>query len=125
VYIASRSRSRVQAAITELHHTTGREAIFLEVDLADLSSVRRAATKFHELEPDLHTLFNNAGVMNCPVDQLTKDGYDMQWGTNVVVGRCLPNEYGILSDHLQCIGTLAIHAASHACPRARSTLFSR
>jgi retinol dehydrogenase-12 len=88
VYIASRSRSKVEAAITELRQTTGREAIFLEVDLADLSSVRRAAAKFIDSEPDLHILFNNAGVMNPPMDMLTKDGYDLQMGTNVVVGRC-------------------------------------
>ena len=56
-------------------------------------------------EPELHILYNNAyalldfvgsvgpltrllrsrrGVMGPPIDQLTEDGYDMQWGTNVL-----------------------------------------
>jgi retinol dehydrogenase-12 len=61
------------------------EAIFLELDLADLSSVRRAAAKFLELESNLHVLFNNAGVMATPPEMLSKDGYDLQWGTNVMV----------------------------------------
>lgn len=32
----------------------------------------------------MHMLFNNAGVMAPPVSQLTTDGYDLQFGTNVL-----------------------------------------
>lgn len=35
-------------------------------------------------ERQLHLLFNNAGAMLVPMDQLTKDGFDLQFGTNVI-----------------------------------------
>lgn len=54
---------------------------FLQLDLASLESIREFSTKFHELESSLHILINNAGVMACP-KTLTKDGFEMQMGTN-------------------------------------------
>lgn len=44
--MASRSESKAEAAIQELKKTTGKEAIFLKVDLADLKSVKTAAEEF-------------------------------------------------------------------------------
>ena len=41
---------------------TGKEAIFLELDLASLASVKEAATVFLSKEEELHMLFNNACV---------------------------------------------------------------
>lgn len=35
-------------------------------------------------EQELHVLFNNAGVMAAPVDMKTSNGYDLQFGTNVL-----------------------------------------
>ncbi len=35
-------------------------------------------------------LFNSGGVMFPPVDQLTADGYDLQFGTNVLGGYHVP-----------------------------------
>lgn len=46
VYIASRSKTKAEAAIEELKTATGREAIFLQLDLADLAAIRRAADEF-------------------------------------------------------------------------------
>ena len=46
VYIASRNRAKAEAAIAELKHETRREAIFLQLDLADLAAIRRAAEEF-------------------------------------------------------------------------------
>jgi NAD(P)-dependent dehydrogenase (short-subunit alcohol dehydrogenase family) len=48
------------------------------LDLADLSSVREFAAGWHG---DLDLLINNAGVMNVP-EARTKDGFEMQFGTN-------------------------------------------
>ncbi|MGY2876723.1 NAD(P)-dependent dehydrogenase (short-subunit alcohol dehydrogenase family) [Marmoricola sp. URHA0025 HA25] len=50
------------------------------VDLADLSSVGRAATHVAELGP-LDLLVNNAGVMALPYAR-TVDGFELQFGTN-------------------------------------------
>ena len=46
VYIAARDRKKSEAAIEELHEKTGGEAAFLELNLANLASVRRAAEEF-------------------------------------------------------------------------------
>ncbi|MET8248083.1 oxidoreductase [Streptomyces sp. NPDC005202] len=48
------------------------------LDLADLASVRAFAAGWHG---DLDLLINNAGVMNIP-EAATKDGFEMQFGTN-------------------------------------------
>ncbi|KAI0733894.1 hypothetical protein C8Q72DRAFT_500583 [Fomitopsis betulina] len=84
VYMASRSKEKADAAIKELQQQTGKEAIFLELDLSNLASVRKAAEEYLSKESVLHVLFNNAGVMWAPTELLTADGYDLQFGTNVV-----------------------------------------
>lgn len=84
VYLAARSPSKVEAALKDLKESTGKDAIFLKLDLGDLKSVKAAAEEFISKERELHILFNNAGVMNPPVDLLTADGYDLQFGTNVL-----------------------------------------
>ncbi|KAG8992134.1 hypothetical protein FRB94_011996 [Tulasnella sp. JGI-2019a] len=72
VYMASRIRGRAEEAIAELKVKTGREAIFLELDLADLSSVARAAKEFKSL-----------GYLRPPLTiMIFIDGYDLQFGTN-------------------------------------------
>ncbi|KAI0747564.1 NAD(P)-binding protein [Fomes fomentarius] len=84
VYLAARSRERAEVAIASLRQVTGKEAIFLELDLASLASVKKAADEFLSMEQKLHVLFNNAGVLQPLPDQLTVDGFDLQWGVNVV-----------------------------------------
>ncbi|KAH9920280.1 NAD(P)-binding protein [Fomitopsis serialis] len=84
VYMASRSKEKADAAIKELVQQTGKEAIFLELDLSSLASVRKSAEEFMSKEKELHILFNNAGVMWPPRELLTADGYDLQFGTNVL-----------------------------------------
>ncbi|KAK0211156.1 NAD-binding protein [Desarmillaria ectypa] len=67
VYIGCRSPEKAKKAIDHLRaECGGKEAIFLPLDLASLK--------------ELHVLFNNAAVMEPPVDQLTKDGYDLTIG---------------------------------------------
>ncbi|KAF5342505.1 hypothetical protein D9611_001521 [Ephemerocybe angulata] len=84
VYFAARDKTRAEQAIEELKEETGKEGIFLQLDLSDLHSVKRAVEEFQKQETQLHILFNNAGVMEPPIEQLTKQGYDLQFGTNVL-----------------------------------------
>ncbi|THV07125.1 NAD(P)-binding protein [Dendrothele bispora CBS 962.96] len=84
VYIACRSQSNAQEVIDELKVSTGKEALFLQLDLSDLKSVKESARVFTEKERTLNVLINNAGVMMPPITQLTKDGYDLQFGTHVL-----------------------------------------
>ncbi|MEB3256153.1 MAG: oxidoreductase [Synechococcaceae cyanobacterium] len=53
----------------------------LTLDLADLTSVRRAASELAERYGRLDLLINNAGVMGLP-RSLTRDGFERQFGTN-------------------------------------------
>ncbi|CAE6530740.1 unnamed protein product [Rhizoctonia solani] len=85
VYLAARSKSKADEAIEWLRNeTNGKKPTFLELDLASLDSIRRAVEEFKRKEHELHVLFNNAGVMTPPVEQRTADGYDLQFGTNVL-----------------------------------------
>ncbi|KAI0029800.1 NAD(P)-binding protein [Vararia minispora EC-137] len=84
VYIAARNEAKTKSAIEDLKKETGKEAVSLHLDLADLVSVKAAAKEFLSKENRLDILFNNAAVMACPVDELTKQGFDMQIGTNVL-----------------------------------------
>jgi len=84
VYLAARGKNDAEKVIQELKSITGKEAIFLELDLASLPSIRKAAEEFMSKESDLHVLFNNAGVMWPPMDMLTEEGYDVQWGVHVI-----------------------------------------
>jgi NAD(P)-dependent dehydrogenase (short-subunit alcohol dehydrogenase family) len=52
-----------------------------ELDLASLESVRAAAADLSGRFPRLDLLINNAGVMMPPYS-LTKDGFELQFGTN-------------------------------------------
>ncbi|KAJ6501765.1 NAD(P)-binding protein [Mycena vulgaris] len=84
VYLAARSVERAAEAIQKLEAETGKTAIFLQLDLADLPSVRRAATAFLAQESQLDILFNNGGVMITPPELLTAQNHDLQFGTNVI-----------------------------------------
>ncbi|KAL9710111.1 short-chain alcohol dehydrogenase [Leucoagaricus gongylophorus] len=84
VYMASRSKERAEEAIATLKEETGNEAIFLQLDLSSWDSVRKASDELKLKETAIHVLFNNGGVMAPPIDQLTRDGYDLQFGTNVM-----------------------------------------
>ncbi|KAJ6514358.1 NAD-binding protein [Mycena vitilis] len=84
VYLAARSPASAKAAIDDLKAQTGREAKFLELDLADLHSVKRAAEAFTSKESQLHVLFNNGYGQEPPIEQLTAQKYDLTFGTNVL-----------------------------------------
>jgi NAD(P)-dependent dehydrogenase (short-subunit alcohol dehydrogenase family) len=53
----------------------------LELDLADLASVRKFAENFKNGHSRLDLLINNAGVMIPPYSK-TADGFELQFGTN-------------------------------------------
>ncbi|KAK1215776.1 short-chain alcohol dehydrogenase [Marasmius sp. AFHP31] len=84
VYVACRSSEKGKSAIVRLREETGKEAHFLRLDLSSFASIEQAAQEFLRSENQLHILFNNAGVMEPPLELTTTEGYDMTVGTNVV-----------------------------------------
>ena len=47
VYLAARNEERAKAAIAELSTETGKDAIWLKLDLSSFQSIERAATEFN------------------------------------------------------------------------------
>ncbi|CAK5276294.1 unnamed protein product [Mycena citricolor] len=85
VYIAGRSRKGAEDAMRQFRaELPDAQVAFIQLDLADLPTIRSGAEEFLRLETRLDVLFNNGGVMDPPVDQLTSQGYDLQFGTNVL-----------------------------------------
>ncbi|KAJ7473533.1 NAD-P-binding protein [Mycena latifolia] len=84
VYIAARNVTTYEQAVEELRQATDKAPVFLKVDLADLKSIKAAAEEFKRSETKLDVLFNNGGVMSPPWEKTTVDGYDHQFGTNVL-----------------------------------------
>lgn len=69
----------------------------MQVDLADLASVRDFAQEFRQHYGQLDILMNNAGIMAPPL-QHTKDGFEMQFGVNHLAHFALT---GLLLDQLE------------------------
>ncbi|QRV81922.1 short chain dehydrogenase [Ceratobasidium sp. AG-Ba] len=85
VYLVARSKSKADEAIEWLKaETGGKSPEFLQLDLADLSSIRRAVEEFKQKEDRLDVLFNNGGIMTPPVEMKTSTDYDIQFATNVL-----------------------------------------
>jgi NAD(P)-dependent dehydrogenase (short-subunit alcohol dehydrogenase family) len=83
VILACRSVERGETAAVEVRKRSGNNnAVFAQLDLASLDSVRKFAAKILEEEPRIDILINNAGVMAIPNRTLTQDGFEMQFGTN-------------------------------------------
>jgi NAD(P)-dependent dehydrogenase (short-subunit alcohol dehydrogenase family) len=81
VVLAGRSQEKLDATRnTILDEVPAASLEQLNVDLADLSSVRKAAERAKSLGP-IDVLVNNAGVMGTKRQQTT-DGLDLQMGTN-------------------------------------------
>lgn len=84
VVMACRSREKADAAIEAIREQQpGADLLFMELDLADLDSVRRFADAFTQRFPALDVLLNNAGLMAPPLGH-TKQGLEIQFATNHV-----------------------------------------
>jgi NAD(P)-dependent dehydrogenase (short-subunit alcohol dehydrogenase family) len=85
VVLACRDRQRGDEALARLHADSPGTQIELAIlDLASLSSVRDFANKELGRQRPLHILINNAGVMAPPKRLQTGDGFELQFGTNVL-----------------------------------------
>ncbi len=81
VLMGCRSEEKAQAAIDKIKaKSKDAEIEFVHLDLADLDSIEAAAGEVAQ-EPQLDMLVNNAGIM-FPPRELTKDGFESQFGVN-------------------------------------------
>lgn len=83
VVIAGRNPDKgAQAVATIKNAAPGAQVRFGQVDLASLASIATFAAKLLQEQDDLDLLINNAGVMTPPERRETKDGFELQFGTN-------------------------------------------
>ncbi|KAF2806220.1 NAD(P)-binding protein [Mytilinidion resinicola] len=84
VYMGARSERKATDASAEIKQALPNAYIvFLELDLASFESVKKAAQTFLAENDRLHVLMNNGGIMTGPLG-VTKEGYEVQFGTNHV-----------------------------------------
>ncbi len=85
IYLAARSQDKAEAAIKQLRDSNPEicPIRFLKLDLSSFASVKAAVKTFETAESRLDILVNNAGIM-MTVEGLTEDGYEIQFGTNVM-----------------------------------------
>ncbi|PYH87252.1 short-chain dehydrogenase/reductase [Aspergillus uvarum CBS 121591] len=82
IWLAARNAERGQAAVDEIRQKVPNVPIrFLELDLASFDSIKKAAQIVLTESDRLDILMLNAGVMAVPPG-LTKDGYEIEFGTN-------------------------------------------
>jgi NAD(P)-dependent dehydrogenase (short-subunit alcohol dehydrogenase family) len=85
VMLASRDRRRGEAALARLDADAPSAHTELAIfDLASLASVRNFAENELAKQRPIHILINNAGVMAPPRRLETADGFELQFGTNVL-----------------------------------------
>src|SRR5262245_37516624 len=82
VVLACRDQSKGRTAVDAIKSAHPKASVrLMELDLADLKSIRHFAEQVRAAHPSLHGLCNNAGVMAIP-RRSTADGFEMQFGTN-------------------------------------------
>ncbi len=82
VIMACRNIDKANAAKTKLLEAVPQaDLVVMQLDLGDLASVKKFADSFLEKYNKLDLLINNAGIM-VPPYQLTKDGFESQFGVN-------------------------------------------
>ncbi|KAJ2715003.1 Retinol dehydrogenase 12 [Coemansia spiralis] len=83
--LACRNPTLGQEAVEQLERQTGLVGRFkfMQLDLASIESVDKFVSDIRAREGAIDLLVNNAGVMACPLSK-TKDGIELQFGTNHV-----------------------------------------
>jgi len=83
VIIMGRNAQKGAEAITKiLQINPNAKVSFEKIDLADLSSIKSFASRMIAKGKAINLLINNAGVMTPPNRLETKDGFELQFGTN-------------------------------------------
>jgi NAD(P)-dependent dehydrogenase (short-subunit alcohol dehydrogenase family) len=120
VVLASRNPAKTEAAVARIARAApGADVSIVDLDLASLASVHRAAAEISSRHPRLDLLINNAGVMMTPFAH-TEDGFELQVGTNHLGHFALT---GLLLDRLLAVpGSRIVTVSSFAHRQGRLDL---
>jgi len=98
VVLAVRNLEKGEEAARRIEQATpGAQIQLQELDLTSLDSIRTAADELRTAHESIDLLINNAGVMMTP-KSTTKDGFELQFGTNHLGHFALTN---LLLDRVQ------------------------
>ncbi|KAK6462544.1 short-chain alcohol dehydrogenase [Scheffersomyces coipomensis] len=96
IYIFARNKEKTEAAIKRLELEVAQEynkpksdVHFIQIDLSDLTTIKPAAEEFLSKEKRIDIIIHNAGVMTPPLGSETKQGYELQLGTNNIAPHLL------------------------------------
>ena len=82
VVIAVRNLEKGEKAKTKIvNQNSNADVLVMKIDLSDLSSIKNFVEEYQQRLDKLDLLINNAGVMIPPYSK-TKDGFELQMGTN-------------------------------------------
>ncbi len=120
VVLAVRDVGKGGAAAARLVGEVPRADVTVQpLDVGSLQSIRTAAAELTNAHPRIDLLINNAGVMY-PPKQLTKDGFELQFGTNhlgafALTGLLLENMLPVPGSRVVAVASIAhrIQAAIH------------
>jgi NAD(P)-dependent dehydrogenase (short-subunit alcohol dehydrogenase family) len=119
VYVACRSEQKACAAIDRIRQINGDvDLVYAALDLGDLSSVSKCASKLQS-EENIDVLINNAGIMTPPYE-LTTDGFESQFGVNHLGHFALT---GLLLDKLESAGAGRVVSTSSFAHRSGKVIF--
>ncbi|KAK6462547.1 short-chain alcohol dehydrogenase [Scheffersomyces coipomensis] len=89
VYLFNRSEQktidvikRLEVEVANEYNKSELNVDYILVDYADLPSIKPAAEQFLNKEERLDLIIHNAGIMAPPLGSKTKQGFDLQLGTN-------------------------------------------
>jgi len=120
VVLAVRDVQKGNAAAARLVGRVPRADVTVQpLDVGSLQSIRTAAAEIKSAFPRIDLLINNAGVMY-PPRQVTKDGFELQFGTNhlgafALTGLLLENLLPVEGSRVVAVASIAhrIQAAIH------------
>ncbi|USP80367.1 hypothetical protein yc1106_07641 [Curvularia clavata] len=83
IWLGARNNSKAQEAIDDIKHQVPKAPPIkiLQMDLTSFESISEAAKTFRQESQRLDLLLLNAGILAVP-EGTTKDGYEIQFGTN-------------------------------------------
>jgi NAD(P)-dependent dehydrogenase (short-subunit alcohol dehydrogenase family) len=120
VVMAVRDTAKGEAAAARLVGQIPRADVTVQpLDMGSLQSIRTTAAELKSAYPRIDLLINNAGVMY-PPKQVTKDGFELQFGTNhlgafALTGLLLENMLPVEGSRVVAVASIAhrIQAGIH------------
>ena len=119
VVLAVRNLDKGNDAVARIKSASPNAVVSVqELDLTSLDNIRAAADALRVAHPRIDLLINNAGVMHTPRAR-TKDGFELQFGTNHLGHFALTGQ--LLDNMLQIEGSRVVTVSSQA-HRFRGTI---